>query len=174
MLSFQQRLFLIAKYAIPYLLCAAFLFVNAYHIRIDALIAVKLPLLLAAIYYWSLFRPALLPSWLVFLLGVGFDFLTGLPLGLHALIFLLLQWLVRDQRLILTGQSFFAIWIGFSLVLSLVYISEWAVMAAAQGQALPVIFFIYDFFAGVFIFPLVFFILNNVHRLLPTHELSVR
>jgi rod shape-determining protein MreD len=40
---------------------------------------IDIPFLIMAIYYWSIYRPTLLPPWLVFTMGILFDFLGGLP-----------------------------------------------------------------------------------------------
>src|SRR5882757_800049 len=48
------------------------------------------PLLaLAGIYYWTIYRPNLLPPAAVFLCGLVLDLLSGAPLGVAALVFLL-------------------------------------------------------------------------------------
>ena len=41
-------------------------------------------LALASIYYWSLYRPDLMPAALVFALGLLYDILSGAPVGSHA------------------------------------------------------------------------------------------
>ena len=66
-----------------------------------------MPLLtLIACYYWTIYRPALMPSIALFFLGVLQDLVTGGPLGLMALVLLLVHWLVDAQRRVFLGKSF--------------------------------------------------------------------
>jgi hypothetical protein len=56
------------------------------------------PLMLVAVYYWSLSRPGLMPPSAAFVLGLFQDLLTGAPLGSGALILVLVQWILRSQQ----------------------------------------------------------------------------
>ncbi|MBT4710871.1 MAG: rod shape-determining protein MreD, partial [Alphaproteobacteria bacterium] len=79
--------------------------------------AVVTPFLsLMAVYYWSIYRPDLLPPAAVFVLGVLQDILTGGPVGLLALVLLLVQALAVSQRRILLGQAFSVEWAGLLLI----------------------------------------------------------
>ncbi len=71
---------------------------------------IKAPFFLMTIYYWGIYRPTLIPAWLVFIAGCIMDFLSGFPIGLNAFIFLVVQWSVIDQRRFLMGQSFLVVW----------------------------------------------------------------
>ena len=76
--------------------------------------AVLLPAVtLAAVYFWSLFRPASLPPPIVFLLGLLFDLLGYLPIGTGVLTLLLVHGLAGLWRRRLTQQVFFAVWVVF-------------------------------------------------------------
>lgn len=67
------------------------------------------------VYYWSLFRPASLPYWFLFLLGIMQDLVCGLPLGLSSLLLLLLRLFITRGRHLITLQHFIAIWTGFAI-----------------------------------------------------------
>ncbi|GAB4168213.1 MAG: rod shape-determining protein MreD [Thalassobaculales bacterium] len=73
-------------------------------------------LALAAVFYWSIYRPDLMPSIAVFALGAIQDTLTGTPLGVGALIFVLTHGLAVSQRRAFVGKPFFIAWIGFAIV----------------------------------------------------------
>jgi len=72
--------------------------------------------LLAAVYYWTIVRPSMLPVIVVFAAGLLLDLFSTQPLGLQALLLITAQWLVRSQRKFLAGQSFRGQWAGFSVV----------------------------------------------------------
>ena len=123
--------------------------------------------LLMAIYYWAIFRPTLIPPVMAFAWGILFDMLAGLPVGMNALLFLIIQWVVRDQRLFLMGQSFMTLWLGFAVTALAYGIIQW-LLFAVFSLSLPD----YRPAAGTIVlsiglFPLVSFLLVVTHRLLP-------
>lgn len=87
-------------------------------------VAPNLPLM--AVFYWSVYRPDLMPFGVVFLMGLLSDVLTGAPLGLGALTLLLAAWMVSSQRRFLLRRPFFIQWIGFCLVAAAALMVEWA------------------------------------------------
>ena len=132
--------------------------------------AIEIPFLLMVIYYWSVYRPTLLPPWLVFVLGLVFDILSGLPLGLSALIFLGMRWVIVDQRLFLMGQSFMMIWIGYAFASFMGIMMQWALYGLLGLHWPPLEGAVIMFFAGILLYPLVSMILHLSHRLLPSHD----
>ena len=71
---------------------------------------------LMAVYYWSIFRPDLMPPFAVFSAGFFQDILFSTPLGAFAFIFLLVRVIVVAQRRFFIGNSFVVMWWGFMLV----------------------------------------------------------
>ncbi|MBT4489218.1 MAG: rod shape-determining protein MreD, partial [Rhodospirillaceae bacterium] len=63
-------------------------------------------LALISVYYWSVFRPELMPAGAAFLLGLMVDVLSGGPPGLNALILIIVHWAASGQRRALAGKSF--------------------------------------------------------------------
>jgi rod shape-determining protein MreD len=79
--------------------------------------AVLLPAVtLAAVFFWSLFRPAALPPPIVFLIGLLLDLLGYLPIGTGVLTLLLVHGLARRWRRMLTQQGFVTVWLAFLCV----------------------------------------------------------
>jgi rod shape-determining protein MreD len=74
---------------------------------------------LMAVYHWTIYRPDLLPSWTVFLIGAAQDLLTGGPIGVSSLVLLVSQALVVRQRRFFVGKLFPFVWWGF-LVLTVI------------------------------------------------------
>ena len=71
---------------------------------------------LMAVYYWSIYRPDLIPAVVVFLAGLLQDVLTGGPVGLLALVLVLVHGIGVSQRGVFLGKSFQVEWWGFGLV----------------------------------------------------------
>ena len=95
-------------------------------------------LTLIAIYYWTVFRPDLMPMLVLFGIGIVNDALSGAPLGVSSLVFLVLQVAVHGQRRYLVGQPFWMLWSGFALIVPLAALFQWIVLSVLRGQPLAV------------------------------------
>ena len=82
---------------------------------------------LMAIYYWTLYRPDILPPFAVFFIGLYQDLLSGGPLGMWPVIYLSVYGLIVSQRLFFIGKAFLAIWFGFGAIVLLSCILTWAI-----------------------------------------------
>lgn len=75
------------------------------------------PLLpLMSVYYWSIFRPDLMPAALCFGIGLVYDIVGGTPLGVNTLVFLLVHGAVASQRRFFLNKPFFIAWVAFAIV----------------------------------------------------------
>lgn len=104
-------------------------------------VAPVLPLM--GVYYWAIYRPDLLPAWAAFLVGVLYDILAGTPLGVHALVLLLVQGVAAGQRRFFLGKSFMVAWWAFGLLAAGSAGLSWILVAILAGQILdprPVLF----------------------------------
>ncbi|MGH6719049.1 MAG: rod shape-determining protein MreD [Alphaproteobacteria bacterium] len=96
------------------------------------------PLLpLAAVFFWSVRRPELMTPTMVFLAGLVDDVLGGTPLGLGALVLLLVRWLVVSQRRVFLGKPFALMWWGFAIVAMAAVTMAWLVGGVARGALIP-------------------------------------
>lgn len=89
---------------------------------------------LIAIFLWTLSRPDLLPSSIVFLIGLLQDLLWGGPFGLWAFVFLAGYGLTLSQRTFLIGREFGFTWVGFGLVVVICSFFAWVVTMLFHGQ----------------------------------------
>ncbi len=92
---------------------------------------------LAAVYYWAVQRPAVMPNSLVFAIGLLHDVLTGGLLGLTAVLLLLFRSTVIGQRKFLTGKPLFVYWCGFVMAALAYGAVEWAAQSLAALTLLP-------------------------------------
>ena len=125
-------------------------------------VAPSLPLI--ALYYWAVHRPDLQPYSVCFGVGLFYDVLIGSPLGIHAFVFLVCQWLVVGQRRFVAGKSFVILWWGFVVVAVLAALLEWAAysVALAHPMALEPVAFRALMLAAMF--PLLGWGLVQIHR----------
>ena len=100
--------------------------------------AVLLPAVtLAAVYFWSLFRPSALPPPVVFLIGLLLDLLGYLPIGSGVLTLLLVHGLARRWRRRLTQQGFVTVWLAFVCVGAAAAALLWALTSLLSLRLMP-------------------------------------
>jgi rod shape-determining protein MreD len=126
--------------------------------------AIAPPLALIAVYYWAIHRPDLFGPGMAFIVGLLNDALHFLPLGLSALIFVGTHYLVFSQRRFFAGHSFFMMWWGFTLTVLTVMFTEWVLLSAMPGHAIPFFSVFMQAILSVAIFPLPCWLLIRLQR----------
>jgi rod shape-determining protein MreD len=86
------------------------------------------------VYYWAIYRPDLLPAWAAFLVGLLHDIIAGTPLGVNALVMLLVQGVSASQRKFFLGKSFLVAWWAFSLLAAGATGMSWLLMSILAGR----------------------------------------
>lgn len=165
--SFAERLAYGAKMIVPYALIIMLYMCSFIAAPQPFTLLFQMPFFLMALYYWSLFRPTLLPLWLVFIAGLGFDLLGGGILGVYALLFLVVRVFVTRQRRFLIGQTFMMIWLGYALLSSVFVLMQWAMLSVLSLQMLPIgESLLHALLSTVFFLP-IYMMLHVAHQLLP-------
>ena len=168
--GFLGRIEHLARLSVPYALMAGLFLMSFISVPEPLSFILKAPFILMVLYYWSLFRPTLLPYWLVFLAGLCVDLLSGFPVGLHALLFIACRAFVSSQRRFLIGQTFMMIWLGYVLVSIAFTALQWFALSLISLNILPIAGVMYEGMQGVVIFPVVLLMLHVTHKILPTPQ----
>lgn len=157
----------IARLVIVYaLLCVLFL-LNLTAIPIPHAGLIKPQLVLMAVYYWAIFRPTLIPTWLCFIVGLLLDILSGMPPGLQAFILVVAQSLVRDQRKFLMAQPYISLWAIFCIVAAMGATVQWGLFGLANDMQWPALMPVAaSVLVTACLFPLVTMALIATHRML--------
>jgi len=155
------------RVCMAYILITALLVFSVVAIPYPVLGALKAPVFLMVIYYWSIYRPTLIPPWFAFLCGIFVDALSGLPLGLNAFTYVLVHWFVAEQRKFLLSQSFALVWLGYTIVSLSVTAFQWLLFNFVMTQMTPFSSFAVSFTFGVALFPLICVMLHITHKILP-------
>jgi len=113
---FSVRLGRALRSTIPGLLLLLCIFVAALPTGVPQFADVTPFLSLMAVYYWSIYRPDLMPIYVVFAAGLVQDVVSGTPIGLMALVLVLVHGVGVSQRRVFLGKSFPVEWWGFGLV----------------------------------------------------------
>lgn len=111
-------------------------------------------ILLLAVYYWSVFQPQKAHPALLFFFGLIHDVLVGSPLGLHALLLLLLRALIISQRRLFLAQQFVFVWIGMAITAALGYGALWVCAQAISGGDVPLMDFVLPALTTTLFYPL--------------------
>jgi len=150
--AFWYRLDTLARKFTPFGLTVLLTLLNVLPLHIPGMARVMPLLPLIAIYHWAVNRPHLMPAYVVFLVGLLQDILTGSPLGVSAIVFLGVYGVIASQRRFLVDKSFAVIWLGFSLVAAGASAANWLLVSIfyvtiVDGDAL---FFQYLLSLGIF------------------------
>ncbi|HBR68632.1 MAG TPA: rod shape-determining protein MreD [Rhodospirillaceae bacterium] len=172
MSTLAERLDYSGRILLPYCLMALLLVFNTVSFSYPLVDGVKAPLLLMAVFYWSIFRPTIVPGWLVFLAGIVLDILSGLPMGMNALVFVAVTWIVGDQRRFLMGQPFTMVWSGFCMVSVASGLVQWFLYGLIHLQWTPLYPVIASAVLGIMLFPFVNSLLHLTHKFLPVRSAS--
>jgi len=122
---------------------------------------------LCVIFFWVLVRPSLMPPAAVFSIGIMHDALSGGPIGLWALTFLLVQHLILPQRRVLLGNAFAHGWIGFALLALTAASFAWLVACVYYGALLSPSPVLAQALLTIFVYPAVAWTLIRFWRLMP-------
>ncbi|HEY0527167.1 MAG TPA: rod shape-determining protein MreD [Stellaceae bacterium] len=91
---------------------------------------------LMSVYHWIIYRPELMPPLALFLLGLVLDLLSGAPLGVSSLLFLIARSVVIRQRRFFANRPFPFVWMGLMLLAVVAVAFLWAVGSAVDGVLL--------------------------------------
>lgn len=134
-LDFLQRSRAILWAIAPFLIALFCVMVYAAPFHIGDL-TIPMPVLpLMAIYFWTMRNPRLMPPIAIFLIGLFQDFVTGGPVGLWALAYLLSTAIMATQREIFIGRGRTSLWVGFMLAILITTVLVWVIARLSLGAA---------------------------------------
>ncbi len=117
----------------------------------------------ASIYYWTLYRPDLMPAALVFALGLLYDVLSGAPVGGHAAMLVLAHGILSRQRRFLIDKTFVLNWVGFAVVAGGGCVLVWLLASIFYGAPVDPWGLLFQTLMTIVAYPLVFRLLLHVH-----------
>lgn len=132
--SLLHRMNVSVRHLVPLATAIAMLLVMVVPSRIPGFAAVVPAFLLMVVYYWAMFRPDLLPGWAAYAVGLVYDAVAGLPLGVTALVLLVTHGLVAGQRRFFLGNTFIVAWSAFAMVAAAAALVTAVLVWAAAGR----------------------------------------
>lgn len=124
----------------------------------------RLAFFLIGLYFWSVYRPHLLPYPVVFLSGLLLDFVSGGLVGLYALCFMVIVMIVRGQRRFLQGQSWPVIWAGFAVAVCVVMIVQCVAYSLANWALPPLLPIVFNLVISGLLYPLLLPVMMLLNR----------
>ena len=119
---------------------------------------------LACVYFWSLHRPVAMPPPVVFMIGLLFDLLGYLPLGVGVLSLLFVHGVALRWRGTLTGRGFLTAWLAFAAVAACAALLGWALTALLSFRLLPVGPALFQAVLTIALYPALAIVFNGAHR----------
>ena len=131
----QQRLDVGGRALVPFTLTLCLMLFSMAPTQIPGFSHVTPMYSLAAVYFWTIYRPDLIGYGTVFAIGLLEDLLVGTPLGSSALILLLCQYLVLRQQKFFHAKSFGVFWLSFGVIVLGAGLIKWTCvgMVARSG-----------------------------------------
>lgn len=108
---------------------------------------------LIPLYFWAVHRPQLLPATLVFLLGLAQDLVTGGPVGLWGVVFLVTLSLTLSQRARLWGLRLRVSTLAFALVALAGLIGGWFCASVFESRFVDIRPMVYQAGVTALVFP---------------------
>lgn len=152
---------------VPALLCLMFVVIGVVPLPVPGLASVVPMLALAAVFFWAVHAPRLLPPWAVFLIGFVHDILSGGALGRGTVVLLVVYAVVASQRRFFHDKGFAEVWAGFLLVAAAAATLSWLLAMAASGALMDPRAAVVQLVLTLAAYPIVTWVLHGAQRLLP-------
>lgn len=126
---------------------------------------VFMPLLpIIPMFYWSMMQARDMPYWFVFCIGLVIDAVTGLPMGLSSLLFILFLLMVHAQRKYFHKEAFVIKWGYFALLLAVCNLAGWMLLTFFMPQSRPVLAVFLQWVFTLCIYPLLHKAFDSIYE----------
>jgi rod shape-determining protein MreD len=159
-----------ARGLVPLLCTLAIVVVSAVPTRLPMLSLIAPALSLIAVYYWTIYRPDLLNTFYILLLGALQDMLTGAPIGITSFVLLLTYLVVVSQRRFFHGKSFGVVWWGFMLVAFGGTVVTWIIHVLLAGQFIDPLGASFGLLLTIMLYPPLAALLSQAHKAVPARD----
>ncbi len=161
-----------ARYAFPLALTVLVLLLLSAPLGIPGQAQMQPAWVLASVYFWTLFRPASLPAFGVFLLGLLLDLLAQGPVGIGVLILLLAHATALRGRRALARRGFALVWLVFIVFAAAAALLEWVLVSLLTWRALPPWPALFEWGMAAGGYPILATLLTRAHRTIAAPELA--
>lgn len=153
------RMDTLVRHMVPMVVTLVLLLLTAVPTHLPGFAGIAPILPLMGVYYWAIYRPELLPAWAAFLIGFLYDIIAGTPLGVNALVLLLVQGVSAAQRRFFLGKSFMVAWWAFGLLAAGSIGLSWLLVTILSGRVVDAAPVIFEYLLTMGLFPLLTWLL---------------
>ncbi len=168
--SLWRRLDMASRRSFPAATAALMLLLMAAPLGLPGQSEVQAAIALAAVYFWSLFRPASMPPAVVFLLGLLTDLLGFAPVGVGVLSLLMVHGLALRWRRVLVRQGFVIVWLAFVAVAAGAAALQWMLTSLLTFRLLPPGPGVFQAALSAGLYPMLATLLTRAHQTLAEPE----
>jgi rod shape-determining protein MreD len=159
-----RRVLRVSRLALPLGVIGFFVVFSVVPLRLPHYTAVAPNWVLVAVFYFASHRSDLVPSWAAFALGLLFDVLSGGPLGLSALVLLLVREAGAFLEETLRGRPFLFAWTAFGIVALVAQMLGVLLATALAGAFVAIPNVIYQLMLTIIIYPALVLVLSVLAR----------
>jgi rod shape-determining protein MreD len=163
-LTWWRRLDAAARWVVPSFMLVLGLVILGLPLGLPAQAALRPVYAMACVYFWSLYRPSSLPAPLTALCGILLDLLGLSPLGLWAILLLVLQAVTIAARRRLALARFLATWCAFTGLALAAAALAWGAQAVLEWRLLPAWPVVWEGMFAAGLYPLLARLLIRAHR----------
>ena len=148
----------------PFLLTMFLVLLSAVPFQVPSLARVMPLFSLIIIFHWGVHRAELLPTYAVFVIGFFQDALSGVPMGVHTVVYVLTYSVVLAQQRFFVGKSFYVVWLGFGLVSAGAILVIWGLVSALKGGIIDPRAVFSQYALGIGFYPIIAYLLSRWQR----------
>ncbi|MBY0431525.1 MAG: rod shape-determining protein MreD [Rhodospirillales bacterium] len=154
-----QRMDMWARNLLPVGMTLMLLLVNVAPTRIPGFAGLVPVLTLMSVFYWAIYRPDLMPAYAAFMVGLLYDVISGIPIGVNALVCLLVHGVTVSQRRFFLGNTFVVTWWAFAVIAAGAAIISWLLVAVLVSFSIRGKAVMFEYLMTISLYPLVSWLL---------------
>ena len=159
-----QRLDIFSRQLTPFFLTVFIIFLSAVPYEVPSLVSVMPLFSLIAVFHWGVYRSELLPPYAVFAIGIFQDALSGVPMGVFTIIYILTYNVVVAQQRFFARKSFYVVWLGFLVVSAGATFLVWGSLSFFKGSIIDPRAVIVQYMISLGCYPIVAYIFLRWQR----------
>jgi rod shape-determining protein MreD len=163
-LAFAHRLDSWSRNIIPSLSLVALVLLSAIPFAFPFSTSASPYYVLIGLFYWTTFRPDLMPAPVVFSIGLLQDILLGTPIGLGAVILLAVFGVTLSQNRAMIGRPFYIVWLGFIAITAGAMMLTWVLASLLATHPIPLDGVGLQLLITIATFPFLVWLFVRIHR----------
>jgi len=120
-----------------------------------------------AVFFWVIYRPDLMTYGAAFAIGLVADIVMGAPLGITALVLIVVRRVVLAQRRYFIGKPFHVLWFGFAMIAIPAALLGWLIASIYLFDGLAIQRVLVQAGLTIIMFPPTAWLLTRCQALLP-------